>query len=79
MLHPQYQVVVPTRRRVTMPLVYAMPFEDEKLSEFVDFWISVQKSLGRIAELSDYWIRGEGTVPLRPRWSIVRDVLGWID
>jgi Na+/H+-dicarboxylate symporter len=79
MLHPHFQVVVPTRRRVEMPLVYPMPFEDEQLSEFVDFWISVQDGIGRIADLSDYWIRGKGTQPHRPRWSILRDVLGWVD
>jgi Na+/H+-dicarboxylate symporter/ABC-type amino acid transport substrate-binding protein len=79
MLNPDYQVVVPTRRRVTMPLVYATPPDDESFSEFIDYWISVQQSTGRVAELADYWLRGEGTTPLRPRWSIARDVLQWID
>jgi len=78
-LHPMYQVVVPTRRRVTMPLVYAMPFHDEPLAQFVDYWISVQRSTGRIDELADYWLRGEGQEQHRPRWSIARDVLGWLD
>jgi len=26
----------------------------------------------------DYWILGQGAVVKRPRWSIVRDVLGWV-
>jgi len=25
----------------------------------------------------DYWILGKGAEQKRPRWSIVRDVLGW--
>lgn len=79
MMHPHYQVVVPTRRRVGMPLVYATPFKDEPLAEFVDFWVTVQRSTGRVSELADYWIRGEGTESRRPRWSILRDVLHWVD
>ena len=56
-----------------------LPFGDEQLTEYVDFWISVQQSTGRIADLTDYWVRGKGTEEVRPRWSILRDVLGWID
>jgi ABC-type amino acid transport substrate-binding protein len=76
-LYPGFQVVVPTRRRVSMPFVYALPRQDEELAQFVDFWIGLQKSMGRIDDLSDYWIRGEGIIAPTPRWSILRDVLGW--
>jgi hypothetical protein len=76
-LHPGFQVVVPTRRRVSMPFVYAMARHDENLAEFVDFWVKLQKSMGRIDDLSDYWIRGVGIVAPEPRWTILRDVLGW--
>jgi len=76
-LYPGFQVVVPTRRRVSMPFVYAMARHDEDLAEFVDFWVELQKSMGRIDDLSDYWIRGVGIVEPTPRWTILRDVLGW--
>jgi len=76
-LYPSFQVVVPTRRRVSMPFVYAMARRDEDLAQFIDFWIELQKSMGRIEDLSSYWIRGVGIVAPTPRWSILRDVLGW--
>ena len=76
-LYPSFQVVVPTRRRVSMPFVYAMARHDEDLAQFIDFWIELQKSMGRIEDLSSYWIRGVGIVAPTPRWSILRDVLGW--
>jgi hypothetical protein len=34
---------------------------------------------GMTQELYDYWILGKGAVETRPRWSIVRDVLHWVD
>ena len=69
--------MVITRRRVSMPFVYALPRNDEDLEEFVDFWIELQRSSGRVQDLSDYWIRGKGVVKPEPRWSILRDVFGW--
>jgi hypothetical protein len=32
-----------------------------------------------IEELFDHWILGQGAEDEQPRWSIIRDVLGWID
>jgi hypothetical protein len=54
-----------------------MARHDKDLAEFVDFWVGLQKSMGRIDDLSDYWIRGVGIVEPTPRWTILRDVLGW--
>ena len=59
------------------PFVYAMPRQDEDFAQFVNFWIGLQKSMGRIGDLSSYWIQGEGIIAPTPRWSILRDVLGW--
>ena len=78
-LHPDFEVVVPTRRRIGMPLVYATAPDDVALGELVDFWVSFQERTGAVASLHDYWIRGEGAHPRAPRWSIIRNVLGWIE
>lgn len=78
-LYPDFQVVVPTRRPVSMPLVYALPERDEEFAEFVDFWISIQRGMKVVDDLYAYWIRGEGSAERGPRWSVLRDVLGWID
>lgn len=78
-LYPDFQVVVPTRRPVSMSLVYALPERDEEFAEFVDFWISIQRGMKVVDDLYAYWIRGEGSAERGPRWSVLRDVLGWID
>jgi len=78
-LYPGFEVVTPTQRRISMPLVYALPLKDEGFAGFIDFWISIQQSMGRIDQLFEYWIRGEGAEQQGPRWSVMRDVLGWVD
>ena len=32
-----------------------------------------------IAQLYDYWILGQSAVEREPRWSIMRNVLHWVD
>jgi hypothetical protein len=29
--------------------------------------------------LYDFWILGRGAASTEPRWSVIRDVLGWVD
>ena len=36
-------------------------------------------SEGTIQHAYDYWILGRGGEKDGPRWSILRDVLGWVD
>jgi Na+/H+-dicarboxylate symporter len=78
-LYPDFQVVVPTRRKLAMPLVFPMPNGDLAFAELIDFWISSQERSGGVAELYDYWILGKGAEVPAPRWSVLRDVLGWIE
>jgi hypothetical protein len=32
-----------------------------------------------IQQLYAYWILGGGAEPKEPRWSVMRNVLGWVD
>jgi hypothetical protein len=36
-------------------------------------------SAGQIQAPYKYWVRGEGLGESKPRWSIMRDVLGWAE
>ncbi len=75
-LYPGFQVVVPTRHKIAMPMVYALPDGDEDWAEFVDFWVSFQKGMGGVGRLYDYWVRGETPGGRSRRWSVLRNVLG---
>ena len=63
---------------------FAIGFLDEiyqllvpgRMTEFLD-WVA--DSAGIIDETYDYWVLGQGAQSHEPRWSIIRDVLGWVD
>jgi proton glutamate symport protein len=79
LVHPRYSVVVPKPRTVKMPIAFAVPFAADKLADYVDTWLVLQRDSGVIEMLERYWIYGEGAGSKEPRWSVIRDVLGWVD
>ena len=44
---------------------------------FVNRWIDLKLRDGTIRKAYRYWILGEGAERRGPRWSIMRNVLGW--
>jgi hypothetical protein len=79
LLHPEFQVVLPFDETTRWPLSYPIAAGDEGFRRYVDLWIDLKKSRGLIKELRDYWMLGKNAVPDTPRWSVVRNVLHWVD
>ncbi|MBW2409800.1 MAG: hypothetical protein JRF72_08375 [Deltaproteobacteria bacterium] len=52
---------------------------DQDLITYLNSWIDVAVKGKFIEELFDHWILGRGAEEKQPRWSIIRDVLGWVD
>lgn len=77
LLHPEFTIVVPTPGRVQVPLAY--PVADLEMARFVDAWIDLLRKDGTIQEVYDYWILGRTAQQRTPRWSIIRNVLHWVD
>ena len=44
---------------------------------FVNTWIELKRKDGTLDALYKYWILGLDATPREPRWSIMRNVLGW--
>ena len=78
LLRPQYSVVNPLSERVRVPLYY-LTAPDEELREFIKRWLELKRKSGLLDRLYDHWILGQQQEVKQPRWSVVRDVLGWID
>jgi len=78
-LHPQFAVVVPGPGTVGVPLAYPVARHDTEMAAFVSTWINLKENDGTIDELFDYWIMGKNAGPTGPRWSIIRDVLHWVE
>ncbi|MGF1511042.1 MAG: cation:dicarboxylate symporter family transporter [Myxococcota bacterium] len=79
LIYPSFSVVVPEPGRVKVPLAYAMPQNDPSFAQFVNRWIDLQQSNGTVQRLFDHWVRGEATKAKQHRWSVIRDVLHWVD
>ena len=79
LLYPQYSVVVPQPDPKSFPLAYPVAEGDQKLAQFLSTWIDLKKKDGTIQTLYDYWILGKNAEPRKPRWSVVRNVLGWVE
>jgi Na+/H+-dicarboxylate symporter len=76
--YPRY-AVSRTRGNIRLPAAYAVPKGDIEMMEFVSNWIDLKRKDGTIDELYDYWMLGGASRPTEPRWSVIRNVLGWVD
>jgi Na+/H+-dicarboxylate symporter len=79
LLHPEFSVVIPEANPPTYPLVYAVAGRDQDLARFLDTWIELKQRDGTIRTQYDKWVLGKEAVTQKPRWSVVRDVLHWVD
>ena len=56
-----------------------MAYGADQLNAFMNRWIELKKKDRTIEKLFNYWILGHGAVEKEPRWSIIRNVLKWVD
>jgi ABC-type amino acid transport substrate-binding protein len=64
---------------VTIPLTYAAARGDQELVDYVNALIDLKKRDGTLKKLYDYWILGRFDTSKQPRWSVIRNVLHWVD
>ena len=79
LLHPEYTVVIPQPDPVQRQSAFGLALDADNLARVVDQWVLFAKHEGTIQRAYDYWILGQGAIDKRPRWSIVRNVLGWTE
>jgi ABC-type amino acid transport substrate-binding protein len=77
LMYPKFAVVIPEPDVVKVPLAYPIGQRDQALATFVNTWIELKRKDGTLDALYKYWILGLDATPRQPRWSIMRDVLGW--
>ncbi|WP_295884610.1 transporter substrate-binding domain-containing protein [uncultured Thiohalocapsa sp.] len=75
---PRYTLVTPAPVLLA-PFGYAVAPGDAQLLAFVDAWLDNARSGGIVDGLYRYWMLGETSSTRPPRWSIARDLLGWLD
>lgn len=77
LLYPAFSVAVPHPLDIRVPLAYPVARHDLEMARFLGLWIDLKRRDGTIQALYDHWILGKDAKAKRPRWSILRDVLGW--
>ena len=79
LLYPAYTVVVPKPGRLKLSMAYPVPRAETEWKGYVSQWITIKQKEGTLAALFDHWIQGRGAESTAPRWSIIRDVLHWVE
>jgi Na+/H+-dicarboxylate symporter/ABC-type amino acid transport substrate-binding protein len=79
LLHPEYAIAVPAPSTLKLPIAYPIGRRDERFRVFVDTWIELQRRNGTIADLYAHWVLGKDAEKRKPRWSVIRNLLHWVD
>jgi Na+/H+-dicarboxylate symporter/ABC-type amino acid transport substrate-binding protein len=79
LMYPRYTVVVPAPSRIRIPLAYPLARNDQAFARFINTWLQLKIKDGTIDGLYDYWILGRSAEGPTRRWSIIRNVLHWVD
>ena len=78
-MYPAYSVVVPDAEPIRIPLAYPIARRDQPLAAFVNTWIALKRKDGTLEAVYKHWILGQNAGQVEPRWSIIRNVLHWVD
>jgi Na+/H+-dicarboxylate symporter/ABC-type amino acid transport substrate-binding protein len=79
LMHPEFTVALPRPDLITVPLAYPISYRNLASARFINTWINLKKMDGTIDSLYDYWVLGKNAAPVKPRWSVIRDVLHWVE
>jgi ABC-type amino acid transport substrate-binding protein len=81
LLYPEFGVAVPEPVMFRYDLGYALPITkgDYVFLEYLNHWLKLQKTSGAAKQQFSYWILGQTPVRQTPRWSIIHNVLHWVD
>lgn len=79
MIHPDYQLVNPFPYNISAARVFLFDKPDPEFKEFVNNFIKVNQKDGTFENLYDYWILGKEVSINKKNWSVIRDVLHWVE
>ncbi len=79
LLHPEFTVATPYGDKIKIPVAFPIPLGEASMADFLKNWVELKKNDGSITDLYDYWILGQVADSHAPRWSVIRDVLHWVE
>ena len=79
LLYSAYNVAIPHPDVLAAPLAYPMAQGDQERVDLVNNWLLLKQKDQTIQELVDYWVLGKNVVSKPPWWSVIRNVLHWVE
>jgi len=77
MLYPEFAAIVPKELTLKAPVGLVLPKDQRAYVEFMNTWLKLKRDNGFQNKVYNYWILGKDPKAKKPRWSVMRDVLGW--
>ncbi|MGI9394729.1 MAG: cation:dicarboxylate symporter family transporter [Boseongicola sp.] len=78
LIHPTFAVIDPRDDDTSLPLAF-LRRRDDKIENGLDTWFRLKRHEGTLDSLFEFWILGVGAVNETQRWSVIRNVLKWVD
>ncbi len=79
LLYPHFNLVVP-KPTIFFHISYAVARGNDDLLNSFDTWLMAEQSDGTVDRLYRHWaLGGAAEVKKAPRWSVIRNVLGWVE
>jgi hypothetical protein len=79
LLYPAFSVAIPHPVILKIPLAYPVARHDIEAARFLSNWIDLKTKDGTIQSLYDHWVLGYDARPPKKRWSVLRNVLHWVN
>jgi len=77
MLYPAYSSIVPKGLKLKAPVGFSLPKGQFDFTHYINTWLDLKRENAYLQRVYDYWILGENPKAKKPRWSVMRNVLGW--
>jgi len=78
-IYPSYTVVIPKNMKITIPVALVLPHDQAHFNNKINDWLTLVEKNKTIGNFYEHWILGKSKKPKEPRWSIMRNVLHWVD
>ena len=72
-----YTAVVPKDLSSPFLIAYMLPKDAVQFTQFLNYWMRLQSANGFNERMEHHWLDDKPELKQAPRWSIVKDVLGW--
>ncbi len=58
---------------------FAVARDNRELADFLSAWIDLKQADKTIESLFNHWIQGKDAEEKQPRWSVISNVLHWVE